>query len=133
VLLAIAVALPFGPIGFLIGIGTLAMGAGTLALAWRPGGVPSKARAATGTATVVLGLAAAAFGLAANPCVADPPIVALVSVLLFEGTLLGSVAVGRALARSGQSILAFLVAGGLALLGFSIAVFRVAIDVFVLC
>jgi hypothetical protein len=133
VVVGIAIALPLGPIGFLIGIGILALACGTLSLGWRPGGSPSRARAATGIGTVVLGLAAAVFGLAANPCTADPPVVALISVLLFEGTLLGSVAVGRSLARSGGAFLPFLVAGGLALLGFFVAVFRVATDVFVLC
>jgi hypothetical protein len=122
-----------GPVGFLIGIGVLALASGTLSLGWLPGGSPHKARAATGIATAILGPAAAGFGLAANPCTAAPPIVAVLSVVLFVGTLLGSVAAGRALAVSGRPVLAFVVAGGLALVGFLIAVFRVAMDVFVLC
>jgi hypothetical protein len=132
VVAAIALAL-VAPVGFLIGIGLLALAAGTLSLAWRPGNSPERARAALGIAGAILGLAAAGFGLAANSCTANPAIVAVVSFLLFEGTLLGSVAVGRSVARSGGLFLPFSLAAGLGLVGFFVSVFRVAQDVFVLC
>jgi hypothetical protein len=124
---------PLGQYAFLLSIALLSLAPGVLSLAWRPGGSARRARNAVAAAAVLLGLASAGLGLAANPCVADPRVVGLISALLFTGTLLVATAVGRVLAVRGGRIGPIVAAGLIAITGFFGSLMLVAPYVFVLC
>ena len=96
----VVVAIPLvilGPVGFLLAIGVSR---------WQPGpcrsrGDPAPSAQGREPQRNRDGRSRAPRGRArANPCTANPAVVAIVSFLMFEGTLLGSVAAGRFLAKS---------------------------------
>jgi hypothetical protein len=116
----------------LIFLGLLTLAPVVLSLAWRPGS-GGRARTATATTAIILGLAAGALGLGANPCVADPVTMGVVSALLFTGTLIAAVAIGRQLALEGRRIAPAVAAGLVGLLGFYASLVVVGQNVFVLC
>ncbi len=113
-------------------LGLLTLAPVVLSLAWRPGSA-GRARTATATTAIILALAAGALGLGANPCVADPITTGIVSALLFTGTLIAAVAIGRQLALEDRLIAPAVAAGLVGLLGFYAALVLVGQSVFVLC
>jgi len=111
----------------------LALVPATLSLAWRPGGSPSRARiVAIGTA-VLVALEIGFVGLAANPCAADPKVVAVVGIGMTLGGFFVALSIGRALAAQGRLLAPLLAAGIVGFIGFFLMALWVLPQVLVLC
>lgn len=122
-----------GGAALLVVLGLLTLSPIALSLGWRPGGLPRRAQRAAVATAVLLASVAAAFGLLANPCVADPVATAALSGGLFTGTLLVATLAGRALALQGGLVLPALVAGAIGGIGFFYSLALIGQRVFVLC
>ena len=104
-----------------------------LSLAWRDPVSEPRARRATVVTAILVALASGGLGLLANRCAADPIVTAVMSVVVFTGTLLVAVLIGRALARGGGPIIAAVGAGVIGFIGFYSSLVLVGSSVFVLC
>jgi hypothetical protein len=122
-----------GSSAILLALAVLALAPAALSLSWLPGGEPRRARTATAITAALVGLAIGWLGLQANPCAADPIVTGLIGAGMGVGTVLIATSIGRALAMGGRMIVAVLVAGVVALLGFFLTAGFVLPAVFVLC
>jgi hypothetical protein len=123
----------FARLAPLVAIGLLTLTPVALTVAWRPGGSASHARRTTVIAAILLALAAGGFGLLANPCVADPRVVAFISVAVFTGSLLVATWIGRGMARGAGTLAGLVAAGVIGAVGFYQSLLIVGEKVFVLC
>jgi hypothetical protein len=117
----------------LAAIALLTLAPVALTVAWRPGASARQARRTTVITAVLLALAAAALGLLANPCVADPKVVAVMSVGVFTGSLLVATWIGRGMARGAGLLAGLVVAGEIGGIAFYQSLRIVGENVFVLC
>jgi hypothetical protein len=117
----------------LVAIALLTLTPVALTVAWRPGGSAGQARRTTVITAILLALAAGGLGLLANPCVADPKVVAVMSVGVFTGSLLVATWLGRGMARGAGLLAGLVVAGVIGGIAFYQSFLIVGRNVFVLC
>jgi hypothetical protein len=126
---------PFLAEGWWILADVLALGLApaVLSLAWRPGGSATRARTVTIAVAALEALLIGWVGLQANPCAADPPVVALVGAGMTLATFLLASSVGRALASGGRFLAPLVAAGVVGMVGMFVTAFYVLPQVLVLC
>ena len=117
----------------LVAIALLTLTPVALTVAWRPGASTGQARRTTVITAILLALAAGGLGLLANPCVADPRVVAVMSVGVFTGSLLIATWIGRGMARGAGLVSGILTSGVVAGICFYQSFRIVGENVFVLC